>query len=301
MATSSDSLTMKVSWADRVLRRPWIGALAFAAVLLWKPSAHAITVTMHHLFDGPMQYLIGAVIGLAGFWLVWRGFRRDELSATCLGFMGGALIWLGWFESSFQLFAQALKLEPVMWQGFPLLSPELQVIESSAILFLAVLIFTGANKDTRCRMFMWFHRNFRLRPNQPTPGYRRQFARITAMEMIFVNWFFYVVNIAVFDPRLLGPRHTVTYALWVVFLAWGCYLLWKLLKYTSIAGAIRYAIPTVGAFWISIEMAAQWQLFSEIWVRPFEFPAANILIIAAFVASGTLINLTGRRGSPAQP
>ncbi len=283
-------------------RRPAVGLLAFTAVLLWKPSAHALTVILHHTVTGPAQYVVAALIGLAGFALVWRGFGRDELTATSLGFMGGALIWMGWFEYSFDGFAHLLAVPPLLHEGNPLLSPNLLLIEASAVAYLAVLVFAGANKDTRCRMFLWFHRNFRLRPGDPTPGYRRQFSRITAMEMVFVNWFFYILNILLLDPRVIGPRQPATYAAWFVLLAWGAYLLLaRLWQYTAIAGAIRYAIPTVGVFWITVEMGAQFGWYREIWVRPFDFPITNLAFVAAFFLLGALANTARVPASRAIP
>jgi len=160
------------------LRAPWIGLLAFLIAFMWKPAAHTLSVVNHLLMPGGAHYLSGAVIGVAGFVLVWMGFRRDELTATGLGFMGGSFIFMGLVEPSFQLFAELMGVAPLMQEGATALSPNLLLMQASAISYFVVLIFLGADKDTRCRMFLWFHRNLKLRPNAPTPGYRRQPARI---------------------------------------------------------------------------------------------------------------------------
>jgi hypothetical protein len=276
--------------------RPWIGLIGFLVPFLWKPVAHTFTVLMHDALPGPERYPVGAALGLLGFALVWRGFRKDELSATCLGFFGGALIWIGWFEHAFEGFGAFLNVPKVGYLG-----PNLLMMEASAVLLLAMLIFTGANKDTRCRMFLWFHRHFRLRPNLPTPGYRRQFARIAAMEMVLINWFFYVWIILLIDERLFGLKHPFTYAVTAAMFAWGVYLVaFKMLPYRSVAGAIRYGIPTVGILWHCCEITALWGWYREPWIRPFEFLAGNMLTVAAFLTVFALAATMPMRGASAE-
>lgn len=276
---------------------PSIGLVAFGITLLWKMVAHAVTVVFHTLTHGPLMYVISALIGFAGFALVWRGFRKDELTATCMGYMGGSFIFMGWFEGSFNGFSEFLKIPPLMQDGYTIYTPNLLLIQASSVLFFAMVIFMGANKDTRCRMFLWFHRHFRLRPNRPSAGYKRQFSRITAMEAIFVSWFFYVLILFAVDPRILGLYHPVTYTLTAAVFGWGMYLLvFKLLKYRSMAAAIRYAIPTTGALWFCVEMSSLWNWYPEVWVKPFEFPAVNLALGVAFVSLFTVANLTAQRG-----
>ena len=284
-----------------ILRRihspPLLGLTALGITLFWKPVAHALTVTLHALFTGSVQYLVAALIGLGGFALVWQGFKRDELTATCMGYMGGAFIWIGWFEYAFDFFGEFLEVPPLMQDGNVFFTPNLLMIEASAVLYLALLIFTGANKDTRCRMFLWFHRNLGLRPNKPTPGYQRQFARIAAMETIFISWFFYLVIIIVCDPRIFGPQHIVTYATFVAMIVWGIYLVFfKLIRYRAMAPAIRYAIATAGVLWFCIELTSLWGWYTEIWTKPAEFPISNLALLAGFLLAGILANVTRQRG-----
>lgn len=269
-----------------VLPPPWTGLLAFAIAFLWKPVAHTISVLNHTLFPGLGQFTSAAVIGVAGFALVWLGLKRDELAGTVLGFLGGSLIFLGLVEPSFWLFGQLFAVPPLVVDGSPVLSPNLLLMEASSTSFFVLLIFLGLDKDTKCRMFLWFHRNFRLRPDAPTPGYRRQPARITALETIMISWFFYIYIIVLMDPRLFGRGHFVTRALFVVMLAWGLYLVVaKLARYRALGPALRYAIPVAGIVWFDVELAAQWKWYTELWVRPVQFPAANVGIGVLFVAA----------------
>ena len=280
--------------------RPLLGLLALSVPLVWKPVAHALSVVSHSLMHGPALLLGSTLLSLLGFALVWLGFRKDELTATFLGFMGGALIFMFGVEPSFALFAVLMDVQPLIHEGNVFLTPNLVLMEASLIVYLVVLIFTGANKDTRCRMFLWFHRNFRLRPNMPTPGYRRQFARIAAMEAVFISWFFYLVIILAVDPRVLGPTHPGTYLLSAGMLVWGIYLvLFKMTRYQAMGSAIRYAIPVSGILWYCVEITSLWGWYTEIWVKPFDYPVANLGFLAAFLLVVFLANRTDARGASA--
>ncbi len=282
------------SW---LFKPPYLGILAYVTVGIWTPLAHALMVTHDNILTGGAQYFSASLIGLLGFILIWIGLKKDELTATCFGFMGGNLVWLGWFEHGFHLFAELFDPAPVTWQGIEILSPELQIIQASGIMYMAVLFFLGLNKDTRCRMFKWFHRNAKLKPEMPTVGYVQQYSRITAMETVFISWFFYILIITLFDPRILGPYHPVTYAVFYGFMVWGLYLLFfKMLQQRDMAFAIRYAIPANAVLWLCFETASAWGWYTELWVKPFDYPVFNIVLLAVFIAGGVMLNLTARRG-----
>lgn len=269
--------------------------LGLAVPLLWKPVAHSLVVLLHAGVSDATRFLIGIGLGVVGFWLAAIGLRRDELSATCLGFAGGALIWIGWFETGFEFFGHFLAVPQV---GF--LTPNLLLMEASAALLLGTLVFLAMNKDTRCRMFLWFHRNLRLRPNKPTPGYRRQYSRIAAMETVFVSWFFYVLIITLLDPRILGPSHPVTLAISALIFVWGVYLVaFKVPQQRSMANAIRYGIPTTGVIWYSFEVTSAWQWYVEPWIRPLEYPITAGLTFVAFAIAFTLAANNPQRGAAA--
>lgn len=251
---------------------PLLGLLAFLVIITWRPMAHTLTILVHELLAGPVRMGVSFVIGALGFVLMWSGFKRDETTASLLGILAGSLIWTGWAEEAFNGFAAALSIEPLMWNGFPLLTPGLLMIEASVVPMLIMLILLGANKDTQCRMFLWFHRNLNITPDKRTPGYQRQISRVVTQEYLFVVWFFYVFNILIFDPRLLGPDSPVTLALLGAIFIWGCWLVWKLSQLRNAGAALRYAIPTVGCWWVLTESAAAMGLITEVWVRPQEFP-----------------------------
>ena len=168
-------------------------------------------------------------------------------------------------------------------RGF--LTANLLFMQATVVPLLVMLIFLGANKDTRCRMFLWFHRHLRIRPGKPTQGYQRQFSRITAMEAIFINWLFYVVNISLFDTRVLGPFHWGTYAAFGITIAWGLYLLvFKMWQQKAMGYAFRYAIPTSAFFWLAVEMASAWRWITEYWLYPFKYPIGLSLAAIVFIS-----------------
>ncbi len=274
-----------------LLRPPYLGLLIFATILLYKPIAHTLLVLQHYIFTGNEKYIVGGLVGLLGFWLVGKGLRRDELSATAMGYMGGALIWMGWFEHTFEFFGNVLGVDPVMADGKMQLPPNLVLIEATAVPFVAMMILFGANRETRCRLLMWFHRTIGLAPEKPTQGYRRNYAWVTAWETIFITWAFYIIIVLLYDTRVAGKDHVATYVAFAAFLAWGCYLLNRLVKYAEPAAAIRYAIPTTNAFWITIEMGSHWNWFQEIWVKPLQYPISSVAFVVCF-AAGAIVVLT---------
>ena len=55
----------------------------------------------------------------------------------------------GWFEYSFEFFAETLHVQPLTSGGNEIISPNLMMLDASGVILLAILILLGANKDTR--------------------------------------------------------------------------------------------------------------------------------------------------------
>jgi hypothetical protein len=197
---------------------------------------------------------------------------------------------MGWFEHTFDFFGESLGIQPLLGpSGSPALSPNLLMMEASGVPFLALLILFGANRETRCRLLMWCHKTFNLTPDRPTTGYKRNYAWVTAIETVFVTWGFYLLIILVYDPRIAGKDHPFAYVAFGAFALWSAYLLRKMVRYTEPASAIRYAIPTTNAVWICIEMASHWKWFTEIWVKPTQYPITMLMFVAFFAGSAIVI------------
>ena len=81
----------------------------------------------------------------------------------------------------------------------------------------------------------------------------RNVAAIVAMETITIIWFFYCLLLVIYDKSILGDRHPVTYIVCFASLAWAMYLLRRLLLFSRLTAAIRYAIPTAIIAWNAVE------------------------------------------------
>ena len=259
----------------------------FSLIMVWCGLAlgHSLVVLQHSSMTmGLLDTIFSWALGLAGFALVWVGMKRPEEQATILGYLGGNLIWCGLFEWTWRYFGHWLNVEPVMDQGMMILSPELLLIQSTTLIVFAMLVFLGANKDTRCRMFMWFHRNFRLRPDKMTPGYKRQHARTAAMETVFLIWTIYLFAIFINDPRGIRYDSIAAMVITAGFIVWGIYLVVKLMKIRGLGPTFRYAIPTGNICWLPIEGLSRWGLYPEVWVMPKEYSVLMLVVLILFFA-----------------
>jgi len=283
-------------------RPPWFNIIAVLLVMGGIALGHSAVILQWRITGGYSlaDSLVSLAIGSAGVTLVWRGLKQAELPATVMGYLGGNLIWLGFFEWTWHAFGNWMGLEPVTDQGFEILSPGLQVIQATSVLVLVLLIFLGSNKDTRCRMFMWFHRHLRIRPGRMTAGYKRQFSRITAMETVFLIWMIYIFAITINDPRLIRYDSPTAIVLTVGFLVWGLYLVSRLVRVRTPAAAFRYAIATGSVLWLPTESFSYWGLYPEVWIRPTEFPLLMTGVALGFVAGCVLAWRASRGRTPAE-
>ena len=284
---------------QRIQQPPYAGLFGLVMVLLGLALGHTTVVLQWH-FTGGMSVIdtiVSMAFGVTGFVLVWIGLKKPENQATLLGYLGGALIWVGFFEWTWHYFGHWLHLEPITDDGMEILAPGLLMIQSTSLLVVSLLVFLGANKDTRCRMFMWFHRNFKLRPGRMTPGYKRQHARTTAMETVFLIWLIYIFAITINDPRLIGYDSVAAMVITVGFVVWGLYLVNKLVRIRGLGAAYRYAIPTANILWLPIEAFSRWGLYPEIWVKPVEYSVAMATFFAVFLVAGVAMYRTDTFGA----
>ena len=267
------------------------GLLALVMVFCGLALGHTLVVLQSQMTAGSvaLDTSVSMALGILGVCLVWKGLSRPENQATLLGYLGGNLIWVGFFEWTWKHFGAWLQLTPVTDKGIPILMPGLLMIQATSLIVIVLLIFFGANKDTRCRMFMWFHRNFRLRPGRMTAGYQRQHARTTAIETVFLIWFIYLCAITINDPRLIGYDSIAAVVITVGFVAWGLYLVNKLTRIRGLGAAFRYAIPTANILWLPIEGFSRWGLYPEVWVKPLQYSVLMTIVLLVFAAAGVAI------------
>jgi hypothetical protein len=276
---------------NKLRSQPWQGLFCLAIVIMGLALGHALFVTQK-LFTGGVSVtdtLVSAILGIAGIVIVWTGLNKSELRATLHGYLGANLIWVGIFEWTWEYFGHFMGIEPVYDDGMMILSPGLLVIQSTVLLVLVMLVFFGANKDTRCRMFMWFHRNLKLRPGRMTAGYKRQHARNTAIETVFLIWFIYQCAIFINDPRLIRYDSIAAMLITGGFVVWGVYLARKLTHINGFGAVLRYAIPTGSILWLPIEAFSRWGLYPEIWIKPAEYPVSLIVIALVFAGAAVFV------------
>lgn len=273
--------------------KPFIGILAFIVVLFTMPIGHAVMILIEKIFGHSGQFPGATALGIIGAVLLWFGARnKDETPATWYGFFGGLLLWTGWVEFSFVWSAQHLGVPPLIENGEIVTKPEYLMMPSTMGLLLSSMLYFLFNGKTRCIFFSWLQRNLKLNIPRKANGKQRGFAIITAMETIYIMWFFYIVLLLIYDKNILGDQHPVTYVVFAGSLIWSLYLFIRLIKFSKMAPAVRYAIPTVIIFWNAVEILGRWDFFKEIWVEPMNYALEMGIIFAAFIVVSVLTFLT---------
>jgi hypothetical protein len=275
----------EAQWPDQkslLLRKPVIGLIAVTVGLLGQWLRHAIFPLTRGIF-GDNYYWALFVIGCVGFFIVARGLKKAEIPASVAGFIGGILIWIGWFELSFHYFADRFGIEPFQASERLVSSPDLNLVQASFPILLAVLLLYGfCNKETKCNLMRWFFRNTHLSPGMPTQNNQRSFARITAMETLFVVWFCYalwlVITYFTASIYVIGGA----FLLWAI---WFVYILVRLLKISRPGYAFRYGIPVGIIGWVLVATPSHMGMYPVIWLKPFEYPISSLLALALFVGA----------------
>ena len=266
-------------------RPPVIGILAFTAALMIIPIAHALMVLTEHLFGESHRYTAAFVMGAAGIYILWIGVKlRREALGTWLGFFAGTLLWTSWVEFAFMFYGRVLYGVPVELEGDRIIQlPEYLMMSTSVGVLGTCFFYFFFNKDTRCNFFVWFHKVLGLHMGERTSGRDRNFAAITFMETVFVTWFFYLAQLAIYDPALIGAQHPIAYISFFICFVWGAYLFIRLMKYRRVSSAVRYAIPTSIILWVDVEFMSRWGLLKEVWIHPQEYILECSMILAGCI------------------
>jgi len=282
-----------------IYRKPVVGLLGLLIGFLTQPLGHTVYKIMETGF-GAQVYPAAFMVGIVGFLIVWRGLKQDELKATSMGMLGGWLIWIGWFEYSFKFFAELYSVPafPVEVDGYAA-APQANMLQATVTIMFAMLLLYGIfNLQTKCNFMRFFHRNLRFSPGMPTPDNQRSFARITAMEMLFVTWFCYQFWLYMIYFGTKGPGVNVIMGVYLLWSAWAFYLVYKCTQQIRTAVSIRYGIGAGIVLWGSAEMPAHFGAYREYWLYPAEYPLFNTITSVVFV---TVFLLLARRPRSNQP
>ncbi|MCP5329136.1 MAG: hypothetical protein R3E75_08670 [Steroidobacteraceae bacterium] len=299
MSTPADTVTTTPEPQQRsglknlLARPPWIGLLAFGIVFVVQALGHTVMIVMEDVWPGPgYVYQSAFAMGAVGAVLLFLGMRNPrEVAATWYGFWAGTLLWTGWIEFSFVWSANFLGVSDLMdpqVAGAIATKAEYLVMMSSIGVMGATLAYFLLNKETKCNFFLWFQRNLGLKTGRPSSGHERNFAAITALETIYVIWFFYLLLLFIYDENILGDRHPVTYGLFFLNVVWAVYLFQRLMKFWKVTTAIRYGIPTAIVTWNAVELAGRWHLFTEFWEHPQDFALEMGLLTAGVIVAALL-------------
>lgn len=282
---------------ERVYRRPLIGLLGLAVGFLTQPLGHTVYKVNIAIF-GDYAVYSSIVMGIFGLLLVWRGLKQDELKATWMGMLGGWFLWMGWFEYSFKFYSVLYNVPgfPVEVDGY-VAAPQANMLQATLPIMLAIFVLYGMfNLQTKCSFMRWFHRNLGFSPGMPTPDNKRSFARITAMEVLFVTWFCYLFWLYAIYLGTRGTGLMLVMGLYMLWTAWAGYLIWKSTQQVRMAAALRYGIGAGIVLWGSAEMPAHFRAYREYWLYPAEYPIFNTIVAIIFVSGIVLI---ARRPKPA--
>jgi hypothetical protein len=163
---------------------------------------------------------------------------------------------------------------------------EYLVMMSSVGVLGATLVYFLFNPETKCNFFLWFQRHARLKTGKPTKGHKRNFAAITALETIYVIWFFYLVLLFLYNEDIAGEKSPAAYVFFFLNTIWAVYLFQRLMRFWKVTTAIRYGIPTAIIAWNTVELMGRWNLFTSFWERPQEFWLEMTLFsLAIFIAA----------------
>jgi len=265
---------------NALYKKPWPGLVAFVIAILSQWLGHSTYAVIEGVF-GTARFIAAGGLGAIGAVIIWRGLKKPEVPATWMGFLGGSLMWVGWFEFSFAYFAELYAVVPYEVDSMYSAVPSANMLQATLPPAFALFLLYGLfNRNTKCNLIRWFHRNLRFDPGMPAPDPQRSFARITALETLFVIWACYLFWLYVF---YFGSESSIVLIAYVGWCAWFAYIFWKLMKIPRLGHAVRYGIPVGIVGWGVVEMPSHFGFYPEIWLKPFENPVACLVALAIFI------------------
>lgn len=275
---------------ERIYKKPLVGLLGLTIGFLTQPLGHTIYKVMENVFRDNV-YIAAVIVGIVGFLIVGKGLKQNELKATWMGLLGGWFIWIGWFEYAFKYFSVLYSVPSfqVEVDGYAA-APQANMLQATVTIMLGLFILYGMfNLQSKCNFMRFFHRNLHLSPGMPTPDNKRSFARITAMEVIFVTWFCYLFWLYMIYFGTRGTGVWVVMGAYVLWSVWAAYLVYRSTLQVRMAPALRYGVGAGIVLWGSAEMPAHFGAYREYWLYPLEYPIFNTIVSLVFIAGLVVI------------
>jgi hypothetical protein len=269
----------------QTLRKPLLGAVVLVVATAGQPLARTVNRLVLQLGDD-WAFWGFVAMGVAGVLVVAAALDGEELGASIAGYVGGMLMWHGLAEGCLRFFADAFQVPAVDFGGFPLDGRYALLMSTTTIMLGVFTVYGLLNRETRCNFMRWILRRLHWSPGEPTPGMRRSYARITAMETLFVQWFIFILFL-----YLGGWLGTGFYA---AMLGWCAYLGWRLSRIPRPGMAFRYAIPVAVVLFSVAEVGAFFGAYPEYWKSVSTYPWANLVTLVLFVIG--IVALRGGRG-----
>jgi len=267
-------------------RPPFVGLLALVLVLLALPLSHSITVLVHQYVGKDQSHLALMPLGVVSLGLFIWGVRKgeNEVIGTLVGFVSGYLLWTAFAAYAFRFSEITLGMPMASFETGMRWPVHLLFIQGSLGICVVTMLYFVLDRNTKCNAFVWIQKKLHLNLGPAGSAKGRNYCRVTFMETIYVIWFCYALSLCLGDPRILGYNHPATYAALGGLTIWGTYLMWRLMKYTRLMAAVRYAIPTKALFWIPFgEFFPRYGFYEEIWLTPWEYRWAMFALLGVFV------------------
>lgn len=291
---------------SKLWRPPFVGIITALLMFVGVGVGHAVMSAIEEALGHDRTYVASIFIGMAGIVLLWYGIKsKSESFATWSGFFAGIIVWMSWIEFFYMYYGRKNfgMMPRILADGHVGSEPEYLIMAATIGVLLTMLCFYTFDKDTRCNMFVWIQNRLGLRevlgPSTKTAR-DRNYAIITFMETFYVTWFLYAWNLLIFDPSLVGygsSAFAAEAATVVISIAWGGFCCTRLIRYRRTSTALRYAIPTANILWINAEIFSHWNLFTEVWVQPFDYILEVSLICLAFLILTGLVWLAPKKPS----
>jgi len=294
---------------SKLWKPPIVGIVTFVLMLFAIALSHSLMVLVEHELGRENTYIASIFIGAAAIILLWYAVKsKSENFQTWIGFFTGLIVWTTWVEFFFMFYGRS------NWGMVPRMDgpdglnvsgtlPEYMIMGATVGLLMMQLCFYTFDKDTRCNMFLWFQRRLGLQEglgHSTKTASDRNYAVITFMETIYVTWFVYIWNLVCFDPGLVGVGDlyfSLNMASVFVAFVWSGYCFSRLLKFKRTSTALRYAIPVGSIFWVSVETATKWKLFTGIWLNPWAYKTEMSVVLGAFLMLFLLLILAPKKPS----